>query len=492
MTQKWSWISRERLIGATLLSLLLISYTYTFPRWADWNQNSRMDQILAIVDRGVLHIDDYYQNTGDYAFYDGHYYSDKAPGSAFAGVPFYVMFKALVAPIVEEFRLQNNPALMDTLVNAGTDPAPEKVHFAAALHFVAFFTVSVPSALLGLLLYKYLGRLTADNQDRLVITLGYGMATIAFPYSGLLVGHQLASFLLFAAFFLAFGLRDHPGGKGRLMAIGLLLGYSVITDYLSAIVAIYLLFYSMILLHEKIRIIWVAIGASAPVILAMFYNYSIFRTPLPVAYRYSVLFPEHFQTGLMGFSYPKLEALWGISLSPFRGLFFLSPFLLLSIPAVVIWIRQGRYKIEAILVAACVITYFIAVSSMAGWSGGFAVGPRHLSAILPFIALPLAFLLEQCRSRRWLFVGFLGLVFASGGLVWLETLSGQQFPGYSSNPLIEYSLPKFLAGDIARNLGMVLGLSGNLSLLPLILFICFGGIILWVLSRGPKGQETFA
>ena len=56
---------RELWTFLILFLLLLFCSTYTFPRWADWNQNSRFDLVLAIVDQGTLCIDDYYQNTDD-------------------------------------------------------------------------------------------------------------------------------------------------------------------------------------------------------------------------------------------------------------------------------------------------------------------------------------------------------------------------------------------------------------------------------------------
>jgi hypothetical protein len=59
-----------------LFITLLVGYTYTPPRWQDWNQNSRFDLTMAIVDQGTFRIDDYVSNTGDYALVDGHAYSD--------------------------------------------------------------------------------------------------------------------------------------------------------------------------------------------------------------------------------------------------------------------------------------------------------------------------------------------------------------------------------------------------------------------------------
>ena len=87
------WSARRPAIA--LFLVLLACYAYFPPRWAEWNQNSRFDLVLAIVDDHSVQIDRYVANTGDYAYLDGHYYSDKAPGTALLGVPVYAAFRAL-------------------------------------------------------------------------------------------------------------------------------------------------------------------------------------------------------------------------------------------------------------------------------------------------------------------------------------------------------------------------------------------------------------
>jgi hypothetical protein len=42
---------------------------------------SRLDLLHALVVQGTVSIDAYHENTPDKAAYDGHYYSDKAPGT---------------------------------------------------------------------------------------------------------------------------------------------------------------------------------------------------------------------------------------------------------------------------------------------------------------------------------------------------------------------------------------------------------------------------
>src|SRR5438552_18731229 len=63
-----------------------VSYAY-FYEGGGWNQNSRFDLVRAIVEQGTLRIDAYHENTQDKSFYQGHYYSDKAPGLVLLALP---------------------------------------------------------------------------------------------------------------------------------------------------------------------------------------------------------------------------------------------------------------------------------------------------------------------------------------------------------------------------------------------------------------------
>ena len=81
---------------ALLISaVLFVSYAF-FYGGGGWNQNSRFDLMRAIIEQGTLRIDAYHQNTGDKAFFQGHYYSDKAPGLALLGVPIVAAVRPLL------------------------------------------------------------------------------------------------------------------------------------------------------------------------------------------------------------------------------------------------------------------------------------------------------------------------------------------------------------------------------------------------------------
>ena len=99
------------------------------------------------------------------------------------------------------------------------------------------------------------------------------------------------------------------------------------------------------------------------------------------------------------------------------------------------------------------------------------MGPRYLLPMLPFMTIGLGLFWAEITTHRAgrLVVGALALW--SVVAVWLETISGQSFPDWTPNPLFNYSLPRFISGDIARNLGMAVGLRGQLSLLPLLVVL---------------------
>src|ERR1700691_1981640 len=72
---------------AILLGIVFFfSFSY-FYEGGGWNQNSRFDLLRAIVERHALEIDAYHENTQDKAHFQGHYYSEKAPGLVFLAVP---------------------------------------------------------------------------------------------------------------------------------------------------------------------------------------------------------------------------------------------------------------------------------------------------------------------------------------------------------------------------------------------------------------------
>ena len=403
--------------SVVLFLLLLFCSTYIFPRWADWNQNSRFDLVLAIVDQGTLCIDDYYQNTGDYALFEGHHYSDKAPGTSFLGVPVYWTFKQLVGlgPVEKLVgRLEENSALTTTLLEGGTGLQVGKVYFALALTFVTFFVVSIPSAFLGVLLYLWTGYVTENSLYRLIVPLTYGLLTSVFPYSNMFFGHQIVATLLFAAYFVVFGIEQRKMSPAWLLLVGVMLGYAVITEYPTVLIAAGLCVYAFFAIPNKRWLIGLVLAGLPPGLLLMAYNYAIFHTPMPVGYHYSELYTEQHSSGFLSLTFPHVSAIWGITFGSYRGLFFISPILLLAIAGFVAWRRRKAYHRAWWVCLYAVISFFLFNGSSVMWQGGRSIGPRYLLPMLPFLACGLGYFFDAWGDRPW---------------VWVSTLVGQ-------NPLL--------------------------------------------------------
>ncbi|HET7375292.1 MAG TPA: hypothetical protein VFK30_01215, partial [Anaerolineae bacterium] len=110
---------------------------------------------------------------------------------------------------------------------------------------------------------------------------------------------------------------------------------------------------------------------------------------------------------------------------------------------------------------------------------------RYLIPMIPFMVWPLAATLDriehvQSRIRHLLWLITFSLIAVSILITWSLTVGGQYYtPEEIQNPLIEYSWPHILAGDVARNMGMLFGLRGAASVIPLLLLavITFG--LIW-------------
>ena len=476
---------------AGIVLLLLLCYAYVFPRWADWNQNSRFDLTVAIVEHGTFAIDCCAGNTGDYARIDGHSYSDKAPGLSLLAVPVHIVFAAAAARggalegAVQ--RLASGAALAPTLRPAGSGLQPDKVRFALGLTVATVCLVALPSALFGAVFFRFLVWCGAGIGAALAATLLYGLGTIACVYAGAFYAHQLAAALSFSAFALIAAAPPPPRRPPRLIAVGLLLGLAVICEYPAALIAVVVVGFAAVRVRSErgagglaAVLGWIALGAAGPLAALAAYDLAIFGTPLPVGYRYSTLWQARHQIGFMSLSTPRAAALWGITLSPYRGLFFLSPILILAIPGFGAALRRPALRGAAIASALAVVAFFLFNASSAMWWGGFAIGPRYLVPMLPFLAWPVAFALRGVGMR----VLAAGLALVSLIGVWGLRLAGQQFPEEQWQvPWLEYAWPRLRSGDLARNLGMLVGLQGWWSLLPLMLACALLAVGWWWLAR---------
>ena len=492
--------------------LFFVSYSYFFHIGPADNPRSREDLMRAVVEQGVLHIDAYHENTIDKAFHSGHYYSDKAIGAALLGLPVVALAKWL------------SPGQQLTDVSLAT-----------SYYLATVFAVSLPSALLGLVLFSFLGALTDNHRWRLWVTLGYGLGTLAFPYSQLFYGHQIAAALCFFVFVWTFNIRGHfkspphpppspargegtlinrpifplPGRERagvrvtcpkdksleiasrqqgdnlpRLVVIGLAAGYAFITEYPAFVILSGCFIYLLFSLRNK-KLIWIPIAVAIPVVsLQLAYNHVCYGGPFSFGYQHEhwQAFREGMSRGFMGVTYPKLIAIYGITFSPYRGLFFLSPFLLLAIPGFYHFHQRKDLRFEFWLSLGVVGIFFLLTSSYYLWWGGATIGPRFMIPMLPFMAFPIIFLPGRWRP--------LAMVLAAISIVLISiaTLGGDpQVPEHIKFPWVTF-LPNWARGTLAFNAGGLIGLRGYQGLLPYLLCVI---VSIWgYLAASPKRNRS--
>lgn len=467
---------------ALIFLLLLTSYAYVLPRWADWNQNSRLNLVLAMVDDDTVVIDRYVANTGDYAIYNGRTYTDKPPGLSFLALPVYLVLSPVLDLSPVQARLAaigGGAAFEQTLREEGSGLGTEKIRFALVQYLLTLVVVATASAALGVLLFLALQRLGAAPGAAAFGALAFGLGTSAAPYAGNFYGHQIVAALLFAAFFVAWPQPEERGrpAYARALLCGLLLGWAVISEYPAvlpgAMIGLYALF------RRGLR--WLGplvLGGALPLLLLVVYDLVAFGTPLPIGYAHSALWQNQHTTGFMSITYPRFEALYGLTFGSFRGLFFRAPWLLLAVPGLIAWWRDGRWRAEWWVVLLASLSLLLFYGSSAMWWGGFAAGPRYIVPLIPFLALPAAWFIALLWDRlAWRLAAF-ALVSLSVALVWVEATASQLFPSDAVRATwAGYVLPAWAAGDVARNLGMALGFTGPLSLAPLIAMLVIGATL---------------
>jgi hypothetical protein len=195
----------------------------------------------------------------------------------------------------------------------------------------------------------------------------------------------------------------------------------------------------------------------------------------------------------MGITGPTWAGLYGITLSPYRGLLFLSPVLALALPGLVLLWRERNLRRTVTLLGVVIAGFVFYVASYSYWWGGDAIGPRFLVPAVPFMILPLARTVDVWLDRaagRWT-VGILTAL--SGANVWIQSVAGQRYPPYEfrgrivDSPTFDWALPLLREGDVAFNIGHLLGLRGLVSLIPVAVAALLLVALAWREPERPGG-----
>lgn len=444
-----------------LILFCLIYPRHDFAYYSNVNESARIYLIMAVVDQGVLHIDDGLKRFGDVidkAERGGHFYCDKPIGLSLIAAPVYMVMKAVGALTGHAWTLGE------------------------LRYFFTILCVSVPTVVLCIGLRRYWREVSGDALLAEFAVIAYALGTIAFTYSTQFMGHQLAAVLVATHFLLARGVTDKTSIR-RAAAMGLLAGLGAITEYFSALVHVIIaLSYLRRMRPWSVWGVWAVSGviAACPLLI---YNAMCFGSPFSMAYGHEAtrVFQEVHGAGFMGVTYPRLESMWGLLFSPSKGLFFLSPFLLIGVAGILPGLRARRS--ECIVMVLSISAIMLLAMSVFVWRAGRTIGPRHMVTMLPFLMTLVVLGVGRWPALRpWFVAGTIVSILMIG----LSTLTLPGFEENFENPFASQALFLLKRNLVTPTIGSWAGLRGWMSLLPVALAVVGALAALGVAARREK------
>jgi hypothetical protein len=367
-------LANKRRLG--LVAVLLVGLAYaTMMQSFSWNQTSHYDLIRSLSQDRTT-IDQYQENTGDKAYYKGHWYSARAPGLALFSLPFY-----------DALNLTGAESWTNRHVAPPNHPGDEMIYL------IGLWANVLPGLIMLLLVWRLAESIEPGYGAATAVILGLG--TMALPLSTLLFSHVFCACLGFAAFVLMWREREGPPNPWYLGVAGLLIGYAGSSEYpmffAAVVLGLYLISRRDALNSRGVlsRVGAYVLGGLIGIVPLALYNHYAFHSWTHLAYSN---IPRQ-QQGFFGIDLPSLRVLATLLLDS-RGLLTISP--VLAMGAIGTWLLYKRGKrAEALAILGICVCYLGYNSGYYLPFGGGFMGPRFLMTLLPFLALPIGIALKR-------------------------------------------------------------------------------------------------
>jgi len=357
------------------------------------NDGSHFALVSALVEQGSVKIGDFvdYTDMMDYAYKDGEYYSDRAPGTAFLSIPFYIFGKILRDRGMGDY-LSRHENICEVFV---------------------IFLPNIAGTLAVLLLFKTLIFLGFGFRTSLFSSSVFAFSTLVWFESTHLFSHAISLLTVLGAVYLVITMKRFDSAHiAYILSISALLSFASITEIQNALLIGAFVVYVLVSgkvdtrrvsdRHVLIPLLLALLLFTAIYSSLLIYNFVAFNELTIKSNKYNPNFPEErsFLTSLSGNFLVGLDRLFTNLLnsgvifdwskgtkndSP--GLFVTSPVLLLSLIGFHYFLRSS--KNEAILFLVLILTEVGIVSLHK------TVLTRHITTILPYLLVPVVFVVER-------------------------------------------------------------------------------------------------
>lgn len=480
------------------------------------NEFVRVYTVMSLIESGTYCIDEQVQTFGwvnDMAHMkskaDGleHYFMVKAPGIVYAGLPGYVLFSKIVAPLMGK----KYPGVHGGHVGAGHSPLVQATQedklwwLRMSTWAMRLFGSQIPCFLFLLWFEKYLRDFSADPAIRYAAVAAAGLGTNYLAYTHMFASHSQYAAIAFIAFATIERERRLSSGDIRKtrVARALLAGFCtsacVTLEYPALLMTVVMSLFALFTFWSPARATlwtlgwlpglrglhrWVPAGTSlTPTRLLafsfgglinvphmMYFHWAAYGNPFTPGHQHleTARFAEEHQMGLWGILWPSWDHIKALAIDPGFGFFGMSPFMWLGLLAVpLMLVSPGResspsqrthLRIITVVWFVCMAIVFGVNAGFVEWRGGWTIGPRYLVVCAPFFAFGAACALERMArggTIRRAFARGLGGGLALASVVTIGTvgLMYDTLPDTITRPFAQFAIPLARVGIVPHHVG---------------------------------------
>jgi hypothetical protein len=481
------------------------------------NEFVRVFTVMSLVESGTFRVDEQVETfgwTNDMARTKGkddgveHYYMVKGPGIVYAGIPGYLIFSKVVAPLLGK----KYPGVHGGYPTAAKKPPGLIVRpstqderlwwLRMSTWAMRIFGSQIPCFLFLLWFERYLRDFSPDPAIRYAAVAAAGLGTNFLAYVHMFASHSQYAAIAFLAFAtIEKELRRSRGDVKRVrvsraLFAGFCTSACVTLEYHALFMTLVMSLFATLAFWNPLRAIfwalgwlpglrfmhrWIPLGTSVNPTRAlafafggllniphmMYFHWTAYGNAFTPGHQKleSARFATEHQMGLWGILWPTWDHIKALAIDPGFGFFGMSPFMwigLLGAPIVLIWPKgpashRTHMRVITIVWLACMTIVFGVNAGFVEWRAGWTVGPRYLVVCAPFFAFGGVVVLErlaQSRSKRALARG-IGGGLALAGVVTIGTvgLVYDTLPETIARPFAQFTIPMTRVGLVPHHVG---------------------------------------